>query len=61
LEDRSRTFNYIDKRGRLIPWIDAQLKDCAPKSDHPNADNFALLVHLKQIVEDGVFDWQPAE
>jgi len=49
------TFKYIDK-DRMIPWIDAQLKNLNHHHQY-----LAALEEVKRNVEFGLFDWQPAE
>ncbi len=58
--DNGRTFKYVDK-DRLYPWIDKRIEFLSEIRGTEQHGRIEQLKELKEKVESGLFDWQPAE
>ena len=65
-----RTFKYVDK-DRFLPWVDAELSRLKQRID--DDEKVGKFIHIeermriktledvRELVVEGIFDWQPSE
>lgn len=68
MTESPRTFKYVDK-DRILPWIDTKIESFNNEIDDKRNSSISMCLRCKKLMleelknglETGLFDWQPAE